>query len=390
MKKLKTAVIGMGYIGASHIDAVRRIAECELYVVADANSGLAKKKAELFGVPRCYDSFEAVLADPDVEVVHNCTPNNLHTRINKAVISAGKHLLTEKPLALNSAEATDLIAHSKAHPQSIVGVNFNYRMNPMVQEMRRRMGAGMAGEVLAVSGSYLQDWLLYDTDYSWRLEPDAAGPSCCIADIGSHWMDTVQHVTGLYIIEVMADIRTVFPKRKKPASQAETFSTAGKTVYEKVDVKNEEYASVLFHLSNGAAGSFIVSEVSAGHGCYFQIEINGSKASLMWNQEQNDRLWIGRRGGENALLIRDPAFISPEVLEHTSLAKGHPEGWNDAFTGNIRAFYRYIAGGAKAKPDFATLEEAGRIVRLTEACIESYRSKKWVQVEVPKQHLDNS
>jgi predicted dehydrogenase len=383
MKRLKTAIIGMGYIGASHIDAVRRISEAELYAVADANAGLAKQKAELYGVPRCYDSCEALLKDPDIDVVHNCTPNNLHTAINKMIISAGKHLLTEKPLALNSGEAGELLAHSKAHPQSIVGVNFNYRMNPMVQEMRRRIGSGAAGEVLAVSGCYLQDWLLYETDYSWRLEPDLAGPSCCVADIGSHWMDAVQHVTGLYITELMADLRTVFPQRKKPVVQTETFSTAKETKYEPVDVRNEDYASVLFHLSNGASGSFTVSEVSAGHGCYFQIEINGSKVSLMWNQEQNDRLWVGRRGGENSLLIRDPACLSPEVLEHTSLAKGHPEGWNDAFSGNIRTFYRYIAGGKKEKPDFATLEEAERLVRLTEACIESHRNRRWVQVEAP-------
>jgi predicted dehydrogenase len=381
MKKLRTAIIGMGYIGASHIDAVRRIAECELYAVADANSELARKKAELYGVPRCYDSVEALLADPDIEVVHNCTPNNLHTAVNKAVISSGRHLLSEKPLALNYHEAEELLEHSRKNPVSRAAVNFNYRMNPMVQEMRRRIAKGAAGEVLAVSGFYLQDWLLYDTDYSWRLEPEIAGPSCCIADIGSHWMDMVQHVTGLTITEVMADLRTVYPRRKKPLTQTETFSTNSGKAYELVDVRNEDYGSVLFHLSNGAAGAFTVSEVSAGHGCYFQVEIDGSKTSLMWNQEQNDRLWIGRRNAENSLFIRDPACVSPEVLEHTNLAKGHPEGWNDAFTGNIRSFYRHITGGGKAKADFATLEEAARIVKLTEACVESHRRRSWVSVE---------
>jgi predicted dehydrogenase len=379
MKKLRTAIIGMGYIGVSHIDAVRRIAECELYAVADTNRELAQKKAELYGVPRCYDSIETLLADPDIEVVHNCTPNNLHTAVNKAIISSGKHLLSEKPLALNYKEAKELLEHSRKNPASQTAVNFNYRMNPMVQEMRQRIAKGDTGEVLAVSGCYLQDWLLYDTDYSWRLEPEIAGPSCCIADIGSHWMDLVQHVTGLTITEVMADLRTVFPKRKKPLAQSETFSTNREKAYELMDVRNEDYGSVLFHLSNGAAGAFTVSEVSAGHGCYFQVEINGSKNSLMWNQEQNDRLWIGRRNAENSLLIRDPACISPEVLEHTSLAKGHPEGWNDAFTGNIRSFYRHIAGG-KSKGDFATLEEAARIVKLTEACVASHRSRSWVSV----------
>ena len=380
MKKLKTAIIGMGYIGASHIDSIRRIPEAELWAVADTNAALAKAKAELFGVKRVYDSVEDLLKDSEIDVIHDCTPNDLHTVINKAVIRAGKHLLSEKPLAQNSREAEELIALGRANPSVVTAVNYNYRMNPMVQEMRRRIEKGMAGEVLAVSGCYLQDWLLYDTDYNWRLEPERAGPSCCIADIGSHWMDMVQHVTGLSITEVMADIRTVFPKRKKPLVQTETFSSSKENKYEVVDVKNEDYASVLFHLSNGASGAYTVSEVSAGHGCYFNVEVSGSKASLRWNQEENDRLWIGRRDGENALLIRDPGFLPPEVREHTSLAKGHPEGWNDAFTGNIRAFYRYIADGRKGKPDFATLEEAGRLIRLTEACLESHREKKWVRV----------
>ncbi len=381
MKRLKTAVIGMGYISVSHIDALRRIPECELYAVADTNAELARQKAEAYAAPRYFASWQEAIRCPDIDVVHNCTPTNLHTVINKAAISAGKHLFTEKPLALSAAETDELIAHSRLHPGVAVGVNYNYRMNPMVQDMRKRLEAGAVGDVLAVSGCYLQDWLLYDTDYSWRLEPAFAGPSCAVADIGTHWMDLVQHVTGLRITELMADLRATYPVRKKPKKQTETFAQSdGEYVLTKVE--NEDYGSVLFHLENGARGVFTVSEVSAGHGCYFQVEINGSKQSLMWNQEQNDRLWIGRRNGENSLVLRDPSCLSPAI--RTSLAKGHPEGWNDAFSENISAFYRHLlalADGRADTPVFATLEEAARLVRLTEACVESSKQRRWVKLE---------
>lgn len=379
MKKLKTGILGMGYIGGSHIDAVRRIPECELWAVADANEALAREKAEHYQVPKCYASIDALLADPEIEVIHNCTPNNLHTEINKKVLAAGKHLLSEKPLALNSQEAESLLEVHRAHPESVAAVNFNYRMNPMVQEMRARVASGEVGKINGVHGCYLQDWLLYDLDYSWRLEPEIAGPSCCVADIGSHWMDLVEHVLGERIVELVADLRTTFPVRKKPLKQVETFSTGKETPYEEVPVKNEDYASVIFRLSGGATGSFTVSEVSAGHGCYFQVEISGSKESLMWNQEQNDRMWVGRRNGENSVVLRDPAILSPEARAYTGLSKGHPEGWNDAFLNNIRGFYRHILLGEA--PRFATLEDAAHIVKLTECCVESSRSRAWVRVE---------
>jgi len=289
MKKLKTGILGMGYIGGSHIDAVRRIPECELWAVADANYSVAKDKAERYQIPKCYASIDELLADPDIEVIHNCTPNNLHTEINKKIIAAGKHLLSEKPLALNSQEAEELLAVKAEHPEVVAGVNFNYRMNPMVQEMRARVASGEVGKINGVHGCYLQDWLLYDVDYSWRLEPAISGPSCCVADIGSHWMDLVEHITGEKIVELVADLRTTYPIRKKPLKQVETFTSGSSEVpYEEVEIKNEDYASVMFRLSGGATGAYTVSEVSAGHGCYFQVEISGSNVSLMWNQEQND------------------------------------------------------------------------------------------------------
>lgn len=379
VKKLKTGILGMGYIGVSHIDAVCRIPECELWAVADTNAALAREKAEKHRVARCYQSIDELLADPEIQVIHNCTPNNLHTEINKKILASGKHLLSEKPLCLNSEEAEELLKVHRDHPESIAAVNFNYRANPMVQEMRARVAKGEVGKIYGVHGCYLQDWLLYDLDYSWRLEPEIAGPSCCVADIGSLWLDLVEHVTGEKIVSLVADLRTVLPVRKKPLKQTETFSTGAETPYELVEVQNEDYAAVMFRLSGGATGAFTVSEVSAGHGCYFQVEISGEKCSLMWNQEQNDRLWVGRRNGENSLIIRDPAIMDVEARAHTFLAKGHPEGWNDAFLANIRGFYRHITLGEP--PRHATLMDAARIVRLTECCIESSKKRTWIDVD---------
>ena len=380
MKKLKTAIIGLGYIGESHIEAVRRIGLCELYGVFDANLETARAKAAYYGIPKCYESIDELLADPEVDVVHDCTPNRLHHDINCRILTSGKHLLSEKPLCSSYEEAADLIEVKKRYPNSVAAVNFNYRMNPMVLEMRERVARGDIGDVRILSGSYLQDWLLYDTDYSWRLEPETAGISCCIADIGSHWMDAVQFVTGHRITRVMADLDTVIPVRKKPTRQNLTFTSAVPTEYEEVEVKNEEYGAVLFRTDKGARGVFCVSELCAGHGCYFNFEVDGSKASFRWNQEENDRLWMGMRDGDNRYIIRNPNTISPEARAYTGLAMGHPEGWNDAFKGNIHSVYRYIAGGMEGKPPFATLEDAAQLVRLTECIVRSSREKRWIEV----------
>ena len=380
MKKIKVGIIGMGYIGESHIEAVRRIGLCELYAIADTNYELAKKKADYYGIEKCYSTVDELLDDPNIDAVHNCTPNFLHYDINTKIIESGKHLLSEKPLCTTYAEAKALCDLKKQHPESAAAVNFNYRMNPMVLEMKSRIASGSFGDVFIASGTYQQDWLLYDTDYSWRLDPKMAGNSCAVADIGSHWMDTVQFVTGHKITEVMADIKAVIPVRKKPTKQIETFSSSVPNEYELVEVQNEDYAAVIFRTDKGASGVFHVSEVAAGHGCYLNFEINCQKGSLKWNQEENDRLWIGMRDDDNRYVIRDPNYISPEAKPYTALAMGHPEGWNDAFKGNIYSFYKYIADGMQGDVPFSTLEQAAYIVQLTEAIVRSSKEKKWIKL----------
>ena len=383
MKKLKAGILGMGYIGVSHIEALRRLGNVNVWAVADVNAGLAHRKAEEMGVERVYDSLEALLADPEIDVVHNCTPNHLHASINAKILSSGKHLFSEKPLTRTAEEAQELCRIAASYPDSVKGVNFNYRFNPMILELRERIRSGDLGTPWLIHGSYLQDWLLYDTDYNWRIEPEMVGPSRCVADIGSHWMDLAQFVTGSRISEVCADLGRVFENRKRASRQVETFSTATDVSYEEVPVRTEDFGSVMLRFENGMRGVYHTSEVSAGHGCFIQLEVNGSKCSAAWNQEQNDRLWIGCRGDDNRYIIRDPACLHSAVGPYTELAKGHPEGWNDAFKNSFRSFYNYIQSGKKQGVDpcdFATLEDAAYMTRLVEAIVQSGNEGRWIRL----------
>jgi len=383
MDKIKAGIIGMGFIGVSHIEAIRRIGFAELVAVADVNYGLAKKKAEEYCIPRCYKTAEELLADPEINVIHNCTPNNLHKEVNEKIIKAGKHIFSEKPLARNSEESGHMLTLLSENKNIVHGVNFNYRMNPLVQEMKNKIKNGEIGVPKLVHGSYLQDWLLLETDYNWRIEPEVCGPSRCVADIGSHWMDAVQAVTGARITEVCADLVTTIPVRKKAKGQVETFSVNANAEYEDKVVKTEDWGAVLIKMDNGAHGVFYASEVSAGRKCFLDIEIDGTKASLHWNQETADQMWMGFRDRDNSLIMRNPNLMTPDARQYTYLAAGHPEGWNDAIKNNIYSFYNFIRDGKVVgidPCDFATFEDGHYLIRLTEAILKSNETKQWVKI----------
>lgn len=380
MKKINVGIIGMGFIGESHIEAVKRIGICNVVAVADINYQLAQEKAEFYGIEKVYKTMDELLNDKSIDAIHNCTPNFLHKEINKKIIASGKHLLSEKPLTTTYEEAKQLLDLKEKHPEVEVCVNFNYRLNPVVLEMKERIKRNELGDVRIISGQFTQDWLMYDTDYSWRLDTEISGKSCCLADIGSHWMDIVQHVTGHKIISVLGDLVTVIPTRKKPKNQQETFKDSVDCEYEEVKITNDDYAAVLFKTNKGATGVFHVTALAPGHGCSLEFEINGSKQSFGWNQEENDKMWIGRRGGDNGIVIRNPNTLSENIRPYTKLAFGHPEGWNDAFKSNIYAFYKYIADGRIGKKLFSTLEDGAYIVKLTEAIMESSKNKQWVNL----------
>ena len=276
MKRIGMGIVGAGFVGPHHIDAVRRLGFVDVVAIAGSSDATAKAKAEALGVPKAYGSYEALLNDPDVQVVHNATPNYLHYPVNAAAIAKGKHVVSDKPLAMTAAEAKKLL--DQATKAGIVhAVTFNYRGNPLVQQARHAIARGDIGKPHFLVGHYLQDWLLKDTDYSWRLEPDKGGASSALGDIGSHWCDLAQHISGLRITEVLGDITTVIPKRKKPKGSREAFAAAGANeTFDLVDIKVEDLASVMLRFDNGARGSFSVGQVCAGHKNDLILEICGS------------------------------------------------------------------------------------------------------------------
>jgi len=288
LSRIKSAIIGTGYISRFHVDAIRRTGIADILAFHDEDYELAQKKAEEYYVSRCYKDLKDLLNDKEIDVIHNCTPNNLHFVISKKIIESKKHVFSEKPLALDSKEGYKLVELINKNPKIIGGVNFNYRMNPLIQEMKQRIKNGMIGKPFVVHGSYLQDWLLFESDYNWRVESKIGGKSRCIADIGSHWIDLVQVLLSERIDEVCADLVTIHKIRKKPKDQVETFSRSNNIAFEDKKVDTEDYGSVLFRMKSGLHGVFYVSQVSAGRKCYLNIEIDGSKSSMYWNQELVD------------------------------------------------------------------------------------------------------
>jgi predicted dehydrogenase len=379
-------IVGAGFVGPHHVEAVRRLGYVDVVAVAGSSQASAERKAETLGARKAYGSYEALLDDPDVQVVHNATPNYLHFPINAAAIAKGKHVVSDKPLAMTAAEAKALV--EQANRAGIVhAVTFNYRGNPLVQQARHAIARGDIGTPHFLVGSYLQDWLLKDTDYSWRLEPDKGGASSALGDIGSHWCDLAQHVSGLRITHVLGDITTVIQKRKKPRGSREAFAAAGKNEdAEIVDIKVEDLASVLLRFDNGAKGSFSVGQVCAGHKNDLVLEICGSKSSIRWRQEHQNELWRGHRDRANEILQKDPSLLDPEVGGYAHLPGGHQEAWADAFCNLMRDIYGFIAAGKKPRdphpPAFATFEDGYRANCIVEAILASAkRGGVWTTVE---------
>lgn len=372
-EKLRVAVVGCGFIGQSHIEAIRRIRQADLVAVADVNEDLMRQASVQNGVPG-FESVEALLDGVDVDVVHNCTPHFMHQPINKRIIADGKHILCEKPLAIRSQDAQELLQLLDRNKTIVHCVNFNYRMYPMVQWMKQQVGQGAIGKLLAVHGSYLQDHLLFDTDYNWKVERECTGPSRCVADIGSHWMDLAQTVTGARIAEVCADLATFHPVRQRSGPDGRC---------ESVRITTEDYGAVLFRMDNGARGTFCVSNSSAGRKNHLNIELDGSARSLWWAQENPNDLCEGYKNEPNRLITRDPALIGGDAQAATRLPPGHPEGWGDALMHNIRSFYAFILDGGRIGEHactFATFEDGLGIIRLVEAVLRSHAEGGWVRV----------
>ena len=381
MSKIKVGVVGTGFIGPAHIEALRRLPNIEVVALCEANIELANNKATQLGIERAC-VFDELLTMDDIVSIHVCTPNFLHYPQSKAALLAGKHVICEKPLAKDLHEAEELV--DIAHTTGLVNaVHFNLRYYPLVRQMKTMREKGDLGEVYSIIGSYLQDWLFYETDYNWRLEPDKSGDSRAIADIGSHLMDIIEYITGLKTVEVFADFNTIHKTRKKPLKAVETYS--GNLLkpedYADVPITTEDHANVLLRFSNGNHGSITVSQVSAGRKNQLRLEISGSKKTFAWNSEAPNEVWIGNRNGYNESLMRDPSLAYPEASAIMTFPGGHNEGFPDTSKQLFREVYEAIAAGKPpAKPAYPTFADGYRELLICERILESNRKQGWVNV----------
>jgi len=378
MPKLQTAVIGTGFVGRVHVEAIRRLGDVDLTAIADRDDDLAHKFAQQLGVDRAFGDFRRVLDDKAIAAVHICVPNALHYEIAKAAIQAGKAVLCEKPLAATVAQAAELVELA-TRAKVIHTTCYNLRYYPLVQHMRRLVATGEIGEILAVQGTYSQDWLFYETDYNWRLEPEAGGKSRAMADIGSHWCDMVEYVTGCRITSLCAELQTFHPIRKKPKKPIETY--AGKLLqpedYADVSIQTEDFGAILLRLGDRARGALTINQVAAGRKNLLRLEIYGTRRGMAWEGENPNQLWIGRRDGNNEIVVKDPSLLEAQARAFADLPGGHAEGYGDTFKQLFRRFYAAVRNPA-APADLPTFQSGLRQLHLVDAVLDSSAKKSWV------------
>lgn len=377
---INVGIIGSGFIGPAHIEALRRLGFVQVVALCDGSLEQAQEKARALNIPHAYGSVEALLAHPELHVVHNCTPNHLHAAINCQILRAGKHVFSEKPLCMTPDEARELVTLAE-QAGVIHGVSFVYRQFAMVRQAASMVEQGSLGRLFAAHGSYLQDWMLLETDYNWRVDAALGGASRAVADIGSHWCDTIQFLTGRRITEVMADLAIVWPTRKANVAGNQTFSQAGDAVYEDKPVTTEDFGSILFRFDDGSKGSFTVSQVSAGRKNRLSLEVNGSEGSVAWDQEVPQQLWVGHRAQANQVLTDDPGLMNRDVANSAHFPGGHIEGWPDAFKNMMAHFYQAVqAGRMPEKPVFATFHDGASVMYIIDAIVKSHQQQRWVAV----------
>jgi predicted dehydrogenase len=378
--EIGAAVIGSGFIGTVHVEALRRIG-VHVTGVLGSNPDRSAESAAALDLPRGYGSLDELLGDSAVQVVHVTSPNQLHHPQVKAILAAGRHVICEKPLAMTSAESADLVA-AAASSGLVAAVNFNLRFYPLNQHTSALVRGGGVGDVRLVTGRYFQDWLLFDTDWNWRLEKAKGGALRAVGDIGSHWLDLTTFLTGLRVEALLADLATFIPVRRKPAGSVLTFATdrAAETV--PVEIDTEDVALILLRFEGGARGSVAVSQLSAGRKNSLAYEIDGSTSAVSWDSETPEQLWIGHRDQPNELLIRNPALMNQAGRDAARLPGGHVEGFADTFGAAFSAVYDdVLAGRPSAAPPYATFADGHEEMRLGDAVLESARTGKWVTIK---------
>lgn len=382
MSNLHAAVVGSGFIGPVHVEALAR-AGVPVVGILDADPQRSREAAARLRLSRAYQNLEELLEDDQVQAVHVAVPNRFHYDMVKACLAHGKHVLCEKPLAMNRRESAELVQLA-AQSKCVAGVNYNIRYYPLCLEAAEQVRGGRVGRLFHVTGSYVQDWLLSDTDFNWRVLATEGGALRAVADIGTHWLDLIRAVTGLEVASVCADLSTVHAVRQQPTGVVETFSgtVSGPAATQGVHVDTEDYGCILLRFHGGAHGCVFVSQVTAGRKNCLRFEIAGANRALAWNSETPNEMWIGHRDQSNQLLARDPALLSERPRRFTSYPGGHSEGFADTFKQCFRDFYQYIeAGDLSAPPTFPTFADGHREVVLCEAILDSHRQQRWIDIQ---------
>ena len=378
---VKAGVVGIGFIGAAHIEALRRLGVHVAGVVGSAPAR-ARVRAAAIGSPPVYESVDDLAADPSIDVIHIASPNHAHADQVRVCLDAGKHVVCEKPLALGPKDTADLVMRA-TETGLVNAVCFNTRFYPLNHQAMAMVQNGEVGEPRFITGSYHQDWLLLDTDWNWRLDPDQAGELRAVADIGSHWLDLTRFVSGKRVVEVMADLHTLVPVRRHPAGPVETFAMSGDDadLIEEA-MSSDDAAGILLRYEGGTRGAVTVSQVSPGRRNSLGYEVDGSSAALAWSSERPDDLWIGHRGLPNELLHRDPALVVPEAADLIGYPAGHVEGFPDTFRALFSRVYRDIeAGGPSPEPGYPTFADGHDAVLVTDAIATSHRERRWIEVQ---------
>jgi len=376
---IATAVIGSGFIGTVHIEALRRIG-VRVAGLLESSPEVGARRAEELGLPRAYATLDELLADDTVQIVHVTSPNELHYPQAKAILAAGKHVVCEKPLALTSAESSELVSIAAASGL-VNAVNFNIRWYPLNQHASSLVRDGGLGEVRLVTGRYFQDWLLLPSDWNWRLRPDRGGALRAVGDIGSHWLDLMTFVTGQRIVDVMADLATFIPIRHEPTGPVETFSTGRSAETVARQIQTEDAATILLRFDNGARGSVSVSQISPGRKNSLVWEIDGSESALAWDSENPDQIWQGHRDRPNEILIKNPALMNASGQAAAALPGGHVEGFADTFAALFRAVHADVAlGRPSERPAYPTVADGHDEMLVNDAIAESARTGRWVRV----------
>jgi predicted dehydrogenase len=378
LSQLQAAIIGAGFVGRAHTDALRRLA---VPVVGVLGSSPERSEASRSGLKlgHAYHSLKELAADPEVHVVHVCTPNHLHFEQASILLRAGKHVMCEKPVAMTTRESAALVDLAREHKRA-GGVCYNLRYYPLCQEARARVASGAIGEPRLVHGNFLQDWLFYPTDWNWRLETDLGGDLRAVSDIGTHWLDLAMWLTGRKIVEVCGDLATMIPVRQRPRSRIETFQATNAAATDAVKISTDDYASVLLRFEPNLRGVMTVSQISAGRKASLSFEINGSEGSLAWNSESPNQLWIGHRNQPNQELLKDPSLMMPAARGYAAYPGGHIEGYPDTFLQLFKDFYTHIEKGGASIPTFPTFQTGHDELVLCEAIAKSARERQWVKV----------